>query len=122
MAGREKVLHSVLIGTTILCSWLGMMIVHEAGHATAAVLTGGKVQRIVLPIVGFSRTDVLPNPRPLAVVWAGPVLGELIPLALWLLARAARLTWAYLLRFFAGFCFVALAQPRGVFWHRSPRP
>jgi len=107
MAGREKVLHSVLIGTTILCSWLGMMIVHEAGHATAAVLTGGKVQRIVLPIVGFSRTDVLPNPRPLAVVWAGPVLGELLPLALWLLARAARLTWAYLLRFFAGFCFVA---------------
>jgi peptidase M50B-like protein len=102
-----KFTRALLVTSTILCSWLGMMIVHEAGHAAIALLTGGRVQRIVLPVLGFSRTDVFPNPHPLAVTWAGPVLGELFPLVAWQVARATRLSWSYLLRFFAGFCFIA---------------
>ena len=105
MRGRYS--QVLLIVGTILWSWLGMMIVHEAGHAGVAVWTGGTVQRVVLPVVGFSRTDVFPNPRPLAVVWGGPVVGELLPVVAWLLAEALGLSWAYLLRSFAGFCLVA---------------
>jgi hypothetical protein len=102
-----KIWQWVMIAATILVSWLGMMIVHETGHATVAVITGGHVQRVVLPVVGFSRTDVLPNPRPLAVAWGGPVVGEVLPAVGLAVATLLRWPAAYLLRFFTGFCFVA---------------
>ncbi|MGC3965805.1 MAG: hypothetical protein QM775_00070 [Pirellulales bacterium] len=47
------------------------------------------------------------NPRPLVVVWAGPIVGIIAPLVFWASAAAARLSWAFVLRFFAGFCLVA---------------
>jgi hypothetical protein len=90
----------------VLC-WLGMMAVHECGHVIGACATGGRVERVVLHPLTISRTDLAENPHPLAVVWAGPVLGALLPLAAWLLAVAFRWSQAYLLRFFAGFCLIA---------------
>lgn len=60
-------------------SWLGMMATHEFGHVAAAKLTGGTVVRVVLHPATISRTDVSPNPSPLVVAWAGPILGCLIP-------------------------------------------
>jgi hypothetical protein len=97
----------VLIVSAVLGSWLAMQAVHEFGHVAGAWLTGGRVARLVLHPLTISRTDLAENPRPLVVVWAGPVLGCLLPLAAWGLAAALRLPWAYLLRFFAGFCLVA---------------
>jgi hypothetical protein len=97
----------VLIGSAILASWLGMQAVHEFGHVAGAWLTGGRVARVVLHPLTISRTDLARNPHPLLVVWAGPVLGCLLPLAAWSLAAALRWPWAYLPRFFAGFCLVA---------------
>ena len=47
------------------------------------------------------------NPAPLTVVWAGPILGVLIPLGLWGIALASTMPAAFLLRFFAGFCLIA---------------
>lgn len=97
----------VLILSLILLSWLGFMIVHETGHVIGAWGTGGTVLRVVLHPLVISRTDVWPNPHPLAEVWAGAVLGVLLPLAAWGLARLVRMPGAYLLRFFAGFCLIA---------------
>lgn len=94
----------VLIGSTLLGSWLGMQATHELGHVAGAWLTGGSVQRVVLHPLTISRTDVSPNPHPLFVVWAGPVFGIALPLALW--AAAFRWSGGYLLRFFAGFCLL----------------
>lgn len=89
-------------------SWLGMMASHELGHALGAWLTGGTVQRVVVPALGFSRTDVQPNPSPGIVVWAGPTLGVLLPVALWFCATQwPRQPLEKPLRFFAGFCLVA---------------
>jgi hypothetical protein len=73
----------------------------------AALGTGGKIERVVLHPLTISRTDVFPNPAPLTVVWAGPAIGVLVPLALFLVARANRCPWGYLVQFFAGFCLVA---------------
>ena len=84
-----------------------MQIVHELGHVLGAWATGGDVVHVELKPWSISRTDVSPNPRPLVEIWAGPVMGVLAPLAAWLAARAARRSWDYLLRFFAGFCLVA---------------
>lgn len=98
---------TVLIGSTVLGSWLGMQAVHECGHVLGAWLTGGQVSRVVLHPLTISRTDLAANPHPLAVVWAGPLVGVALPLLLWAVAAAIRAPWTFVLRFFAGFCLVA---------------
>jgi hypothetical protein len=97
----------ILTLTAISASWLGMMIVHESGHVLAAWLSGGRVTHVVLHPLAFSRTDVSPNPRPLFVVWSGPIWGAALPAIAWLIARAVPLRSEFLLRFFAGFCLIA---------------
>ena len=97
----------LLIGSFLPLCWLAMMAVHELGHLTSAVATGGTVERVVLHPLTISRTDVSPNPHPLFVAWGGPILGILLPLALLAVFKAARLKWAYLPQFFAGFCLIA---------------
>lgn len=97
----------VLIGSTLLGSWLGMQAIHESGHVLGAWLTGGRLARVVLHPLTISRTDLAENPRPLVVVWAGPLFGVAAPLLLWGVAATARARWAFLLRFFAGFCLLA---------------
>jgi hypothetical protein len=97
----------ILIGSVILSSWLGMQAVHEFGHVLGAWLTGGRVAKIVWHPMTISRTDLEANPHPLVVVWAGPVIGVLLPLAFWAIAKAVRMPGAYVLRFFAGFCLIA---------------
>ena len=97
----------ILVGVLLPLCWLGMMAVHETGHVTGAALTGGRVTQVVLHPLSISRTDVEPNPDPLLVAWAGPVLGLLLPIVLWSTLRALKSPAAFLARFFAGFCAVA---------------
>jgi hypothetical protein len=97
----------ILIASTLVTSWLGMQAVHELGHVCGAWITGGRVARVVLYPLTFSRTDLAVNPHPLLVVWAGPMIGVLLPVSLWLIASAVRVPGAFVLRFFAGFCLVA---------------
>ncbi len=84
-----------------------MMVVHESGHVLAAWMSGGRVSRVVLHPLAFSRTELEHNPHPLFVVWSGPAWGSLLPLGMWLVVRSLRSRIAFLLRFFAGFCLVA---------------
>jgi hypothetical protein len=97
----------LLIVTFIPFCWLAMQVVHELGHVLIAAVTGGEVTKVVLHPLVISRTDLADNPRPLAVVWAGPLLGSLLPLCLFAAARLFRTPGVYLFRFFAGFCLVA---------------
>lgn len=114
----DRVPQSVLIVSTLIGAWLGMQAVHEFGHVVGAWLTGGIVERVVLDPFTISRTDVEPNPRPLVVVWTGPLLGAITPVALWSIAAACQWPAAFVLRFFAGFCLVAngLYIAVGSFW------
>ena len=100
---------AVLIASTILGSWLAMQAVHESGHVLGARFTGARVTQVVLHPLEISRTEVDDglNPQPLVVVWAGPIVGVLAPLALWGVAARVRFAGAFVLRFFAGFCLVA---------------
>jgi hypothetical protein len=84
-----------------------MQAVHELGHILGAWATGANVTRVVLSPSTISRTDVSNNTRPLIVVWAGPVVGVTLPLLLWYGAHATGLVFAFVLRFFAGFCLLA---------------
>jgi len=105
---------ALLIASFLPFCWLAMMVVHEFGHVVAAWSTGGTVAGVVLHPLAISRTDVLPNPRPLIVVWAGPLVGSVAPLILWLSLRAVRIPESFLARFFAGFCLVANGAYIGV--------
>jgi Peptidase M50B-like len=103
----NRVHQVVLVVSTLYGSWLGMQDVHELGHVAAAWLTGGRVSKVVLYPFTISRTALADNPRPLVVVWGGPIVGAALPLAVWLTARALRLRGEFVLRFFAGFCLIA---------------
>ncbi|MDR3635769.1 MAG: hypothetical protein P4L84_18350 [Isosphaeraceae bacterium] len=97
----------ILIASTLLGSWLGMQAAHELGHVLGALVTGGAIARVVLYPLALSRTDLASNPWPLVVVCTGPLGGVLLPLGLWGLAAAGRVSWAFVPRFYAGFCLVA---------------
>jgi hypothetical protein len=103
-----RYLHKPLLLISILwIAWLLMMLVHESGHVLGATLTGGTVQRMVWYPTIISRTDVSPNPHPLIEVWAGPIVGAVIPLLGAIASQFFRLSAAYLVFFFAGFCLIA---------------
>ena len=103
----QRINQFILIGSFIPLCWLVFMLVHELGHVAAALVSGGSVRQVVLYPLTFSRTDVEPNPHPLLVVWAGPIVGTLLPLFVWGVLWKFKVPGDYLARFFAGFCLVA---------------
>jgi hypothetical protein len=90
----EGAWRALLIAGTLLGSGLGMQVMHELGHVLGAWLTGGEVWRVVLHPLSISRTDLGANPHPLAVVWAGPMLGVAIPGLLWGAAAGLQTAWS----------------------------
>ena len=97
----------VFVVSLITLCWLAMMAVHEFGHVVGAMATGGIVERVVLHPLTISRTDVTPNPHPAIVVWLGPVLGCLIPAAIWLSIPRRYFNVRNIALFFTGFCLLA---------------
>jgi hypothetical protein len=97
----------VLIITFLGFSWLTMQAIHELGHVLGALASGGQVVKVILHPLTISGTFVSPNPHPLCEVWAGPMVGALLPLLALLLASGLRSPGIYLFRFFAGFCLIA---------------
>ena len=116
MAPLVRVIAAIAI---LYASWLAMMAVHELGHVVHAMCSGGKVQDVSLPLLGFSQTIVHPNPREHFVVWGGPIWGAMLPAGacagLQLSGLRRRRASAFM-RFFAGFCLVANGIYVGVGW------
>lgn len=105
---------SLFAACLVIASWLGMQVVHEFGHAVVAWATGGRVERVVLLPWSISRTDVSPNPHPLAMVWGGPVFGVAIPLLAWGMLQWRQSALVPAIRFFAGFSLVANGLYMGI--------
>ena len=104
---QNRIPQLVFIVSSLGLSWYGMMAVHELGHVSGALLTGGRVQQVVLHPATISRTDISPNPSPLVVVWLGPVVGCGLPLLIRLLLGRRSGLAGQLASFFAGFCLIA---------------
>jgi hypothetical protein len=100
--------HQILFSVSLvaLC-WYAMMAVHEMGHVIGAAVSGGKVVRVVLYPLAISRTDVSPDPHPALVLWSGPIVGCLAPLALVAVVPQRRVRLRNTAWFFAGFCAIA---------------
>jgi hypothetical protein len=92
---------------SLLLCWLLMQAVHEAGHALAGWLVGDHVVQVVLHPLSISRTDLSPGLQPVWTTVAGPLCGVTMPLFMWGIAAACRLSPRHWLRFFAGFCLIA---------------
>lgn len=90
----------------IVLSWYAMMTIHEAGHCLGALATNAKIEKVDIPLGGFSRTDVSDASHPAVVVWAGPIFGAVAPLGLLLLRHINRRA-KHILMFFIGFCLLA---------------
>lgn len=103
----RHVLHGAFLVSLVLASWLGMQAVHEAGHVLGALAVGARVENVVLHPLMISRTDVAPHEQQLVIIWAGPLLGMVLPLVLFVIAHFARCPGVEVLRFFAGFCLIA---------------
>jgi hypothetical protein len=92
-----------------------MMCVHEAGHVLGAWISGGEVAAVHLHPLAISRTDLARNPHPLWVAWAGPIVGTVAPLMVYLAwwavssfaGRQSPFSGLHVARFFAGFCLIA---------------
>ena len=97
----------LLIAATLALSWLAMQAVHELGHVAAAIVSGGRVATVVLHPATISYTQLTSNPHPLFVAWMGSIVGVVLPLVAFVVARMLRLRGWYLFQFFAGFCFIA---------------
>lgn len=102
----SRAMQVLLVLSALVAGWLAMQAVHELGHVVGAWMTGGRVRQVVLHPLTISRTDLAENPQPLAVVWMGPLLGVVTPLAIWAAMRATNLPGEFLARFFAGFCLI----------------
>ncbi len=110
----------VIAVVTLYASWMAMMAVHESGHVLAALIGGGRIRRVVLPFMDFSRTDVDPNPSPKLEVWGGPLWGSIVPLLVWLLVRKKfSKPINVTVGFFAGLCLVANGSYLGMGWTMS---
>ncbi len=113
---KHFLMQFIMISSLCLFSWLAMMLVHEVGHVLGAILTGGQVHEVAWHPTVFSHTDVHPNPSPKLVVWAGPVVGVVIPLLILLIHRWIDKATMYLAVFFAGFCLLANGLYIGIGW------
>lgn len=103
----NRAFQAFLIASFVAFSWLGFMVVHESGHILVGWATGASLSHVTLHPLQISWSAFSPNPHPQLVAWGGPLLGALLPLGLFAIARAFRAPGIYLFRFFAGFCLVA---------------
>jgi hypothetical protein len=110
----DRAFQVTLIVSTLALCWLWMMIVHELGHVILAWTCGETVSKVVLHPLAISRTDATHDKHPLLVIWGGPALGSLVPLAGLLAAKFIRFRCVYLCQFFAGFCLIANGAYLGI--------
>lgn len=89
-----------LIGL-LIASWCVLVVSHEAGHLIGGWAGGGMLQHADLRPWALPHSRFDPDPSPLVTLWAGPVLGVVMPLAA---AATIRRRWSW---FIAKFCLLA---------------
>lgn len=113
---RFHLVHLWYLSIVVLLSWLWMQIIHELGHVLAALATGVAVERVVLHPLAFSRTDLHGGTSSPVIIWAGPVVGCLLPACALAIASMIGTSLVFLFRFFAGFCLIANGAYIGIGW------
>lgn len=91
-----------------------MMAVHELGHVLGCLVSGARVEAVILWPWTISETVRSGSSAPLVDTWAGPGIGALLPVLIWLAVRRWRHgPWV---GGWAGFCLVANGIYLGIGW------
>lgn len=103
----SRVARIIFVGSLLATCWLLMQALHEVGHIFGAWITGGVVSRVHLHPLEFSRTDMMMNPRPMVVAWAGPLVTCVGSIMTAVTVCRWDAAWSMLIMFFAGFCLIS---------------
>ncbi len=85
----------------LAAAWLVMTTTHELGHIVGGWLGGARLVAFELAPWRLPYSLHEPDPHPKLTLWAGPVVGVVLPL---IAAAIARQRWAW---FIADFCLIA---------------
>lgn len=85
----------------LVASWVVMTFTHEMGHIVGGACCGGKLRSADLLPWHLPYSIFEPDPFPLVTLWAGLILGVLVPVAVAMIARRDEV-W-----FIANFCILA---------------
>jgi hypothetical protein len=102
-------------GLLLAAAWCVMTVTHESGHVVGGWLCGGTLQEAKLWPWQLPYSAFDPDPRPLVTLWAGPVLGVLVPVVV---AFMVRRPWMW---FVADFCVLANGSYLAVAWVTGDR-
>ena len=102
-------------GVLLLMSWVVMLTTHELGHIVGGWLGGAVLLDYELMPWRLPHSLHSPDPHPRLTLWAGPLLGVLVPT---LLAFAIRHPYA---RFIANFCLLANGTYLALAWLSNDR-
>lgn len=92
-----------------------MITAHELGHIAGGWIGGATLRQFDLAPWRLPYSLHQPDPHPLLTLWAGPILGVALPVAL---AAVIRLRWAW---FVAYFCILANGVYLAVAWMAGDR-
>jgi hypothetical protein len=85
----------------LIASWCVMVTAHELGHLVGGWASGGTLLHSDLRPWRLPYSMFEPDPHPLVTLWAGPLLGIMLPGAFaWLIRRPSTF-------FIASFCLLA---------------
>ncbi|MDF1843199.1 MAG: M50 family metallopeptidase [Rubripirellula sp.] len=90
-----------VFAVTAIWAWTVMTMAHELGHVLAGIVGGGKLIYLELRPWHLPDSQFVGDPFPWVTLWAGPVLGSLVPLGIAVLIKRPA-TW-----FIAWFCLLA---------------
>ncbi len=85
----------------LIAAWAVMTFTHEIGHIIGGTCCGGSLRDFDLLPWRLPYSISEPDPYPLVTLWAGLIIGALVPV---LLAMIVQSEWAW---FIASFCVLA---------------
>lgn len=92
------------ITLTIMAWWWLMMAVHEFGHVLGCFVSGATIEYVTLWPWTISQTMRSGSHSPLVDTWAGPLVGMVAPLMIWICCRRFKVgDW---IGGWTGFCLI----------------
>jgi hypothetical protein len=99
----------------LVVSWIVMTFTHESGHIVGGKCCGGSLQSADLLPWHLPYSIFQPAPLPLVTLWAGLILGVLVPVVFALIIRR---DWMW---FIANFCLIANGTYVATAWWSGDR-